>query len=147
MLLSPHACCMQNVCITAQLLLLLSMIVGEDRKIVLHGCLVVCSGWLPTKQQKHARCVRAALLLTADVMPKCQASVYLRVPWHSIKDRSKNRGCNKPRDNVKYRRHSKPCRVQSVTLGRRRRITESGVHSESKRRTWTSCRQPMLSET
>ena len=100
-----------------------------------------------TMQQKHARCVRAALLLTADVMPKCQASVYLRVPWHSIRDRSKNRGCNKPRDNVKYRRHSKPCRVQSVTLGRRRRITESGVHSESKRRTWTSCRQPMLSET
>ena len=155
MLLSPHACCAHNVCTIALLLLLLSLIVSENRQILSHSRTTnlqwrACN--LGGMQPKHARCVRAALLLKAHVtkahvMPIFQASIYLRVPWHSIRDRSKNRGCNKPRDNVKYRRHSRPCRVQSVTLRRRRRITESGVHSESKRRIWTSCRQPMYNET
>ncbi len=43
--LSPHACCVQNVCITALLLLLLSMIVGEDRQIA-SDCRVTGLQWL-----------------------------------------------------------------------------------------------------
>lgn len=59
--------------------------------------------------------------------------IHLSVPWHNIKASSKKRGCMAPKDRVRYRRHSNPSCVQFVMLERRLRMTEFGVHTESKR--------------
>ena len=90
--------------------------------------------------------VRAVLKLTqpgstTSAAPKSKVAcvIHLRVPWHSIRDRSKNKGWKAPKDKVRYRRHSKPSRVQFVMLERRLRTTDSGVHNESSRNISTSC--------
>lgn len=78
---------------------------------------------------------------TTSAMPQSKVAcvIHLRVPWHSIRDRSKNKGWKAPKDKVRYRRHSKPSLVQLVMLERRLRTTDSGVHNESRRNIWTSC--------